>query len=852
MLALTLRGIATRKLRTGLTAFAIVLGIALVSGTYLLTDTINHTFDTVFQTANQGIDVVVTPKRFFGTDEGATPAPLRQPVVDRIERAPSVALAAGSVFDQGLIYDKQDDPLITTGAPMFISGVGAARFDPFSYVQGRKPAAPDEVALDKTHASKAGFKLGDTVRLSGKGPQERFRLVGITQFGDQNSLAGAAVAIVATPVAQRLLDLPDRFNTIQVAARKGVTPRQLAADVRQALPRGAFTVRTGSAQARSDARDVQSQLGFLRTFLFVFAGISLFVGAFLIVNTFSITVAQRVREFALLRLIGANRRQVLRAVIGEALLLGLVASAVGFLLGFGLAPGLKALFKAFGADLPAEGIVFEPRTLIVSILVGTLITLAAAVGPAVRATRVPPIAALQDAASLPRGRAARWRTPLAGAVALIGVALLLLGLFGSASGGSAAALVGAGAGVVFIGVGLLAFHIVGPLAMAVGLPLERLRGVSGRLARENATRNPRRTASTSAALMIGVALVAFVTIFAAGLKASIDDHVNVGLKGQMIVESKIFSLALSASATRAVQDQPKVRTVSGIRFSEARVQGVGKTAVTGIDPATLDAVYNLGWSHGSPATIRSLRPGDALLAKAWAKQHHLHVGDPVTLSTPTGARLRLVASGIYDDKARLFANVTISNALMGPAFNVTGNAFLMVGLAPGADADAVKDATGRAIKAQFPSLKVLTKQGFIDEQNGQITQLLVFFYVLLALTVIISLFGIVNTMMLAIHERTRELGMLRAIGTSRRQVKQIVRYEAVITAMIGAVLGVVLGTIFAVLVTIPLKDEGFVISVPPLSLVVLLILGAVLGVLAAVWPARRGARLDVLTALAYE
>jgi len=852
MLALTLRGIAARKLRTGLTAFAIVLGIALVSGTYLLTDTINHTFDQVFQTANRGVDVVVSPKRLFGNDQNGTPAPLRQSVVDQISRAPGVALASGSVFDAGLIYDKSDNPLVTTGAPMFISGVQPDRFDPFSYVQGRKPQAPGEVALDKTHADKAGFKLGDTVRLSGKGPQQSFTLVGVTQFGNENSLAGAAVAIVQTPVAQRLLGLPGQFDQIQVAAQRGVTPRQLAANVSQALPAGQFTVRTGAQQAATSARDIQDQLGFLRTFLFVFAGISLFVGAFLIVNTFSITVAQRTREFALLRMIGANRRQVLWAVIGEAFLLGLVASAIGFLLGFALAPALKGLFKLFGADLPSNGIVFEPRTLIVSLLVGTLITLAAAVGPALRATRVPPIAALQDAASLPRGRSARLRTPIAAVVAAVGVVLLCLGLFGSASGGSAAGLVGAGAGVVFIGVGLLAYHIVRPLAFAVGWPLEKLRGVSGRLARENATRNPRRTASTSAALMIGVALVAFVTIFAAGLKASITQQVDIGLKGQLIVENKIQSLPLPSSATQAMQAQPGVRTVSAISFGEGRVPGAGQTAVTGVDPATIGDVFNLHWSQGSPATIRALGPRDVLLAKSWAKDHHVAVGNTVALTTPTGAHLRLTARGIYDDRAHVFADLTVVNALMAPAFNVTGNAFLMASVDPGSDPGAVKDATTRALKLQYPSVKVLTKQGFLDQQYGQVNQLLAFFYVLLALTIVISLFGIVNTLALAIHERTRELGMLRAIGTSRRQVKRIVRYESVITAMIGAVLGLVLGAIFAVLVTIPLKDQGFAISIPVGQLIVLLVVSAIFGVIAAIWPARRAAKLDVLNALAYE
>jgi putative ABC transport system permease protein len=852
MLALSLRGIAMRKLRTALTAFAVVLGIALVSGTYLLTDTIDRTFDQVFQTANQGVDVVVSPKRLFGTDQNGTPPPLSTAVLERVQRAPHVALAAGSVFLPGLIYTKKDKPLITGGAPMFISDTTPKRFDPFVYVDGRPPNAANEVALDRFSAEKAGYHVGDTVALSGTGPAQRFRLTGIAKFGAQNSLGGAAVAIVTPPVAQRLLGLHGEYTTIQVAATPGTTPAQLATDVRGALAGQPATVRTGQQQATSDARDVKDNFGFLRTVLFVFAGIALFVGAFLIVNTFSITVAQRVREFALLRMIGANRRQVLRAVIGEALVLGLVASAIGFLAGFGLAPALKGLFKLFGADLPSGGVVLEARTVIVSILVGTAITLVAATGPAVRATRVPPIAALHDAANLPRGRTARWRTPIAAAIALIGLALLCLGLFGSASGGSAAGLVGAGVGVVFIGVGMLAFRIVAPLALAVGLPLERLRGVSGRLARENAVRNPRRTASTAAALMIGVTLVAFVTIFAAGLKASIADQVGVGLKGQMIVESRVFNQQLPVSATGAVASVPRVQTVSGVRFSEARVVGKGKSPVTGIDPQTLGAVFDLRWQQGSAATLRALGPGDALVANGWAKDHGVRVGQTLVLATPSGARLRQRVTGIYDDKAHLFANVTVSNALMQPAFNIKGNAFLMASVAPGADPSAVTKATNALLGRRYPSLKVLTKQGFIDEQAKQVNQLLLFFYVLLALTVIISLFGIVNTLVLAIHERTRELGMLRAIGTSRRQVRQIVRYESVITALIGAVLGVVLGAIFAVLVTIPLRSQGFTISIPIGSLVVLLLLAALAGVLAAIWPARRAAKLDVLHALAYE
>jgi putative ABC transport system permease protein len=854
MLALSLRGIATRKLRTALTAFAVVLGVALVSGTYLLTDTINSAFDEVFQTANRGVDVVVTPARLFGSGSdqaSVAPNPLRASVLAQVRRVPGVAFAAGSVQGLGQIYGKNDKPIITTGAPMFIFDRSPKRFDPFVWVAGRPPSGPGEVTLDKFSADKAGYRVGDAVKLSGQGPQQRFRLVGIAKFGEASSLGGAAIAIVTRPVAERLLDLHDEFTTISVAADPGTTPPELASAIRAVLPAREATVRTGEQQAASDSQDIKDNLSFLRTFLFVFAGIALFVGAFLIANTFSITVAQRTHEFALLRMIGANRRQVLRAVIGEALVIGFLAAVVGFLLGFAIAPGLKGLFTLFGADFPGNGIVLETRTIVVSLLLGTVITLVSALAPALRATRVPPMAAMQESAALPRGRAARWRTPLAALVALVGVLVLCLGLFGSARGGDAAALVGAGAAVIFIGVGLLASHIVGPLSLAVGLPLERLRGVSGRLARENATRNPRRTASTSAALMIGVALVAFMTIFAAGLKASIADAVDVGLKGQLIAQSSNFQ-PVPAAARRILGAVDGVGVVSGVRFTKAIVAGGGRPTVTGVDPATIGRVFNVDWVDGSPATLRALAPGQVLLGKRWAQDHHVHVGDALRLTTPTGARLTERVRGIYDDRANLLGALTVPNALLTASFNVRGDAFLMATTVPGRDVDAVKRLADRVVKAAFPSIEVLIEQEFVNRQQKQVNQLLYLIYVLLALALLISLFGIVNTLFLTIHERTRELGMLRAIGTSRRQVKQMIRYEAVITAMIGAVLGVVLGAIFAVLVTIPLKSEGFRISIPVLQLAILLVLAAIFGVLAAVWPARRAAKLDVLNALAYE
>jgi putative ABC transport system permease protein len=851
MVALSLRGLVSRKLRTALTALAIVIGVGFVAGTYILTDSMNKAFDNVFATANERIDVTVTPKEQF---DNAGEVPLSAEVLRRVQAVDGVKVADGSVSsDAAVIYTKDGrSALVRGGAPMIVNSNPPKELSPLDYVSGHEPQAADEVALTKGTADKGGFKLGDTVKISGDGPARSFRLVGIAKFGSEDSLAGSALAVVQTPVAQELLGMQGRFDSIDVVADSGVTPEELSRRVAEALPANLYNVRTGEQQASRQAADLQDQLGFLRTFLLAFAGIALFVGAFLIVNTYSITVAQRMREFALLRMIGANRRQVLKAVLGEALVVGFAASVVGLLFGMVIAPALRGLFTLFDADLPAQGLPVEPRTIVVSLLIGTVVTVVAAVGPALRATRVPPIAALQDAASMTRGKTGRLRTPLAIGVSAIGVALMCAGLFGGGSAGQAAGLIGGGGAIVFIGVGLLASHVVRPLATLVGLPLEKVRGVSGRLARENATRQPRRTASTSAALMIGVALVAFIAIFAAGLKASIDQAIDKGISAQLVVQTETHQ-PVPGSASRALAQVPGVETVSSLRFGSGQVPGQsGTVSVSGVDPATVADVFEVKWKQGAPEALRTLGAGQVVVSKKYADKHDVKVGSAVTVRTPTDARLRLDVVGVYDDDAGVLADMTLPNDVLASAFDVRRDAMVFATTAAGQSADAVQKVADSTISAQYPTVEVLTKAGFKDRQAGQINQLLGLVYVLLSLSVIVSLFGIVNTLVLSIHERTRELGMLRAIGTSRAQVRQIVRYESVITALIGAVLGVVLGAIFAVLVTIPLKDEGFTTSIPVGTLIVLLVLAVIAGVVAAILPARRAAKLDVLRALAYD
>lgn len=855
MIALSLRGLTARKLRTALTALAIVLGVAFVAGTYMLTDSMNKAFDNVFATATENVDVTVTPKRQF---DNAAQVPLSAEVLRRVESVPGVAIADGSVSsgdgeNAAVIYTKDGrDPLVRGGAPMLVVNEGPPELSPLDYVEGHGPEAPDEVALAKGTAERGDFSLGDMVRISGDGPAEEFRLVGIAKFGDEDTLAGSALAVLQTDTIQRLLDMRGQYSSIDVVADRGVTPEELSRRIAAELPAQLYNVRTGEQEARRQAADLQDQLGFLRTFLLAFAGIALFVGAFLIVNTYSITVAQRMREFALLRMIGASRRQVLRAVLGEALVVGFAASVVGLLFGMVIAPALRGLFTLFDADLPSEGLIVEPRTIIVSLLIGTVVTVVAAVGPALRATRVPPIAALQDVASMTRGKSGRLRTPLAIAISLIGVALMCVGLFGGGGASQAAALIGGGGAIVFIGVGLLASHLVRPLALLVGLPLEKLRGVPGRLARENATRQPRRTASTSAALMIGVALVAFIAIFAAGLKASIDDAVDRGVTADLVVQTSTFQ-PVPSTVSRSLAEVPGVETVSPLRFASGKVPGEsGTVSIAGVDGANAGDVIDVAWEEGDQALLSSFGFDRAAVANGYADDHDLRVGDSFEVGTPTGRTVRLTVAGIYDDNAGLLGNMTLSNELLARDFDVTRDAVVLATTAPGESPDAVQKVADREISAAYPTVEVLTKQGFKDDQAGQIDQLLSLVYVLLSLSVIVSLFGIVNTLVLSIHERTRELGMLRAIGTSRAQVRRIVRYESVITALIGAVLGVVLGAIFAVLVTIPLKDEGFATSIPIGTLVFLFVLAVLAGVLAAILPARRAAKLDVLRALAYE
>ncbi len=857
MLALVLRGFLQRKLRVLLTAVAIALGVALMAGTYILTDTINRSFAGIFQTANKSSDVVITPTQKLGSNVSSEVSPITHAMLARVRAVPGVALAAGGIFTPGTFLNLNGKRLTTGAAPAFVASELPKHFESFAPVSGRFATNASEVAIDEATAERANLKVGDQIKIAASAPAKRYTIVGIVKFAGSQSFGGAGAAILIPAEAQRITDEQGRYDQLNVAAKPGITAGELRDRIREVLPQ-TVAVRTGAQQAAKQTSDLEGNLGFLRTFLLVFAYVSLFVGAFIIFNTFSITVAQRTREFGLLRTLGASRRQILRSVVFEGVLLGVGGSLLGLLGGIALAPALDQLFKAFGADLPDSGTVLETRTIVVSLLVGTIVTLLAGTMPALRATRVPPIAALREGVEIEPAR-------LTGLGVLVrALALVVVGATLALATGSRVLF-----GVLFVVLAIYVMrllirfvregapahhHLIPALARFVGVVVS-WRGITGRLARENAIRQPGRTMVTAAALTVGLALVTFVAVLADGTKASIDKAVSRSFAGDLIVENSQAGNqqgipALVAPALRQVHG---VASVTPIAFTVGRLRGSSSNvSITAIDPSTFERAYRIEWKQGSAATLLGLGETGTVVTKSYASAHHLKVGQRISVLTPSERHVLLTVRGIAADEARLLGDLTITRTLAHAAFGQREDALDFVSYAPGVGNAQVQPAVDKLLAARFPQTKSRTAAQFKQDQANQIDTLLTLIYVLLALSVIVSLFGIVNTLILSIYERTRELGMMRAIGTSRRQVRQLIRYESIITALIGGVFGIVIGVLGGVILGLVLSGSGFVLSIPFGTLAILLLVSALAGLIAAQAPARRAARLDMLQALASE
>jgi putative ABC transport system permease protein len=804
MIRITLKGLAARPLRTALTTLAIVLGVAMVCGSFVVTDTMRGASDSLSSASYGGTDAVVSARTAFAVDSNDDWA-VRKPTVDaaaleRVRGVSGVEVATGDITDEAKIVGRDGKPL--GDGPYFGVGLdartpGFERLTPFRLDGGRWAAGPGEVVIDASSAEKAGYAVGDRIRVTTRGKAGAFEVVGIARFGEVKSLGTATAAVFDVRTAQDLFN-KDGFDSILAAGRDGVP----AADVRRALSEALGTtaqVQTAAAHDRFTLDGLDQFIGIIRVALLIFGGVAILVGAFTIFNTLSITVAQRTRELGLLRMVGAGRRQVLVTVLAEALTLGLLASALGLAVGLGLAKGIEAVFTSFELELPEAGTVFAARTAIVSVLVGTLVTVAAGLVPALRATRVAPVAALRDAGAGDR----RLRIRARPVRAIVGV---------------------------------------------MGLPAQRLGASAGLLARRNAMRHPGRTLATAGALTIGVALVTLVTVVAQGLQDTASGSLDRRIAATHVVVGADGWSPVDAQAERAVAAAPGVDAVSSVR------QDAGKTfgdveVVNAVDPATIGRVFSFDYAKGSDATLAGLGRDGAVVDEGWASEHGLTVGERFALTSASGRDLDLVVRGIEESPvidALSLGPITISRAAFDGAFEADRNLLTLVS-ASGADGAGLE----RALAA-FPDSKVLGKQAYIDQVLDDVSSLLAIFYVLLALAVIVSLFGIVNALVLATFERTRELGMLRAVGMTRRQVRRMVRHESVITALLGAGLGMVLGLGLAAVVTSVFADEGLAFAVPAGALVAFTVVAVLAGILAAVLPARRAARLDVLTALAYE
>jgi putative ABC transport system permease protein len=853
VIGVALKGLAGRKLRAALTAIAIVLGVAMISGTYVLTDTIRSAFGTVFTTVYQRTDVVISGKSAIGTgnNNNGLPPSFPESLLGQVRSLPDVAQADGGIADLAYLVGRDGKVISGHGAPPLAFSVhprGNQRFNPLRLVSGTWPVGPNQVAIDANTASKRDYAPGDSIGVIARGPVQTFRISGVVQIGGVSSLGGATMAIFDFPTAQRLFHKEGKLDSISVAAKPGVPPARLAGEIRPLLPPTA-QVRTGEAQAQQATKDTNAFLSIIQDFLLAFAGVALFVGVFVIANTLSITIAQRTRELATLRTLGATRGQVLRSVLLEAFVIGLLASATGLFAGLGLAKGLNSLFVSFGIDLPQAGTVFATRTIVVSLVVGVLITVLSALWPAFRATRVPPISAVREGAVLPPLLSAHASALIALGAIGVAVAVMLVGLFvGGLTTTQRLLAVGLGAGAVFLGVAMLAKTLVPPLASVLGWPAARFGGAAGALARGNAIRNPSRTAAAAAALMIGLALVTLVGVLAAGLKTRFSSSVDALFQADYALTATDNFSPIGTASAEALRQVPGVQVVSGVRAGEGRAFGkrIGVTGVAG----DISKVISVDWVAGGPATPATLGRNGAFVSKDYAKSHDLGVGSTIAVETPRGNTMHLVVRGVFSPPkgGSPYGDVTISTERFDAEYANPQNVYTFVDVAGGAT-PANTQRLEQALKP-FPEAKIQTESEFKKNQEQGIDTLLNLLYVLLSLSIVVSLFGIVNTLVLTVFERTRELGMLRAVGMTRRQLRRMIRHESIVTALIGASLAIPLGVVLALMVGKAIEYPAF--TIPWGSLVVFVIAAVLAGILAAIFPARRAAKLNVLEALQYE
>jgi putative ABC transport system permease protein len=846
VIAFALRSVLVRPRRAAMTTIAVVIGVALIAGTFVFTDTINAAFRQLFGASTTGAEVIVSSRQDV-TSPLTAPATMPAALVTKIAALSDVAAAQGQIADVATIVGRNGKAVNGLGSHAIALSYVPSPFSGMGFLHGRPPSGPGEVALDEATARAQHYRVGDLVPILTAQPERRFTVSGIFRFGTVPS-GGDSFAVFDPASAAALFEKQGRFDSIYVAGARGAAPAALVREI-QPLLSPELVARTSAGQVDTDLRRIHGQLGLLTGGLLAFGCVAVLLAAIAIFNTFSITVAGRMHEFAMLRALGATRGQIRRAVPLEAGLIGTLASAAGLGLGVLAAIGIRKLFGATGLSLPSTSPVLAQRTIAIAFGVGVLVTIVAGLVPALRATRATPLEALRAGRTRARRSAVRrWFMVLLAGLLTAGGAVLIFATSGTTTRKVAASATGAALMVVaLVALSPLAIR---PLTRLIAWPLERGGRILGRLARENTTRDPARTAVTASSLMVGLALVLFVTIYASGLRAASTRAIERTYVGDFTVESQDGISPIPSSAARAVAVVPDVLAISTLKTATARLGTATRVTAAGVDPTTIGNVYRFDWAGGPSFAVPSLGFGDVLVERQTARDAGLQVGDTVTLTTETGLEAPVRVRGIYADRA-LMPGFVMPLSRFDQLFHQDRLQDVFIKLTPGADRAAAGVALDQAL-ASYPGVVARSDQQLRDEVGGRVDRILVLFYALLAISVLVSLLGIVNTMTLSVHERTRELGMLRAVGMTRAQARTLIRDESMITATIGTLIGVAIGVFLAWVVSRALADEEIAFALPWPQLALVVGLGLIAGVVASIVPARRAARLDVLAAIAQE
>ena len=852
MWRITLKGVAAHRLRYALTALAVLLGVAFISGTYVLTDTMNHTFDNLYNQIYQGTAAVVRATQPF--NPGANFTDQRQRIdaslATTVRNVPGVQAVSVTIDGYAQLVGKNGKTIgmASNGPPTLgeawtdVTALNPMRLLP----GGQPPRGPGQAVIDKHSADVGGFTVGDKVRVLTQTGPGTYTITGIATWGSADSPLGATITAFDPATAARVLGQPGKVNAINAQAAPGVSPDTLVTRIQQAIHTPGIEVVSGASITAEGQQSVHQVMSVVSVFLLSFGFIALFVGSFVIFNTFSIIVAQRLRELALLRAVGASRRQVTQAVLGESLIIGLVASAAGVGAGIGLAVVLKAALSGLGFDLPAAGLLITSRTVIVGIAVGTLITVISAIAPARRAGRIPPVAALQEVAAEPRQLPAR-RAVLASVLLAVGIAVLFTGLF--AHIGNRMPLVGAGAAAVFIGVSVFGPFAARPASRVIGAPLAR-QGATGMLGQRSAMRNPSRTSATAAALMVGVALVSLTSVLASSMKSSAASTIDSALRADFVVSSGApagGASGFSPGLERSLATLPQVSSVAGVRSGVVKVFS-GVTPMVAVDPAKAAPLFNVGVTQGS---LAAMTPTGIAVSSQAASDHRLHLGSPVAITYPTTGTKTYTVQAIYRVRD-IAGDYVLPLAAAQANFPSALDTVAFVKLAPGVTTSAARPAIDRVLAA-YPNATLQDQAQYKASYSAQVDQLLNLVYGLLGLSVAIALIGIANTLALSIYERTRELGLLRAVGTTRGQLRSMVRAEALVISTFGALEGLVLGSLLGWAIVAAMRSQGVTTLVFPVpQLLIVAALAALAGLAAAISPSRRAAKLNILQAVTTE